>query len=109
MQNQKEHPLHRYYLLLNKHTNKPLWLSLHNKNYMFIVNGKYFSMTKKDFFCLNEKLYILNLSYDVIWRPITIFQMVYKNIFYNVISPFNLKLNISKGKVIPYISKEGVL
>lgn len=107
MENKKDYPLHRWYLLLDNHTKETFEISLYGKTYMFIVNKQYFLNQKKDFFSLGEKLYILNLPYDVIWCPITFPQVFYKVIFHNIISPFNLKLNIIKGRVIPYISKGG--
>ena len=108
MQNENKYPLHSHYLLLNSHTKSPVKITLCSNNYMFIANRQYFANLKEDFFSLKEKLYILNLSYDVIWSPISVPQLFYKTLFYNATSPLNLKLNIAKGKVTPYISKKGV-
>ena len=107
MQYKNQYPLFIYYLLIDNLTKKSLKLRLFNKTYIFIVNRDYFLNQKKDFFSLKEKLYILNLSYDVVWVPISIFQMCYKVLLYNTISPTNLKLHITKGKAMPYISKKG--
>lgn len=108
MQNEKNYPLHSHYLLLNNHTKKPFYITLNGKTYTFIASRQYFLKSKKEFFSIKEKLYILNLSCDVIWSPISTPQMFYKALFHNAISPLNLKINIVKGKVIPYVSKEGV-
>lgn len=108
MQNEKEIPLHKYYLLLDNHTMKPLWITLNKKTYMFLVNRQYFLNPKKEFFSIKEKLYILNLSCNVVWNPISTFNHFYKAILFNTISPCNLQLNIVRGKVTPYISKKGV-
>lgn len=107
MQNQKNYPLHNHYLLLNNHTKKPFNLTLNDNIYTFIASREYFLKSKKDFFSIKEKLYILNLPCDVIWNAISTPEMFLKSIFYNTISPLNLNLNISKGKVTPYISKKG--
>ena len=83
MQNDKEYPSHKYYLLLHNHTKVPFTITLYSKTYMLIDNKRYLSTAKKDFFTLEEKLYILNLSCDVVWSPISVPQMFYKIIFVN--------------------------
>lgn len=109
MQNKENHFLYCHYLLLDKITRNPFRLTMYGKTYMFIVNSQYFSNPNKDFFSLKEKLYILNLSCDIIWRPISLPTMFYKIIFNSAISPSLLNLNIVKGKAIPYILKKGAL
>jgi len=109
MQNNKNYSSHDYYLLLYKPTKNPFKITLRGRTYMFIVNKKYFTNPKNDFFSLKEKLYILNLSCDVIWKPISTLQMFYKILFHNAIFPSNLNLNIVNGKVIPYIEERSVL
>lgn len=106
MQNE-QYPLHNHYLLMNKHTMKPFKITLNNQTYMFAVNKQYFLNQKKDFFSLKEKLYILNLPFEVIWYYIPGIAYLFMIIFLNVISPSGLKLNINKGKVTPYIQKGG--
>lgn len=107
MQNEENYPSHSHYLLLDKHTRNPFKLTMYGKPYMFIANRQYFSKPNKDFFSLKEKLYILNVSCDIIWSPISISKMFYKIIFNTTISPSLLKLNIVKGKASPYILKKG--
>jgi hypothetical protein len=109
MHNEKNYPLHSHYVLLNNHTKKPFYITLNGKTYTFIASRQYFLKSKKDFFSIKEKLYILNLSSDVIWSPISTPHRLYKTLFCNAISPLNLEINIIKGKVIPYVSKKGVL
>ena len=109
MQNIENYSSYSHYMLIDKHTKNPFKLKMYGKTYMFIVNSQYFSRPTKDFFSLKEKLYILNLSCDIIWRPISSLQMFYKTIFYNAIYPSNLNLNIINGKVIPYIKERSFL
>jgi len=107
MQNKENYPSYSHYLLLDKHTKNPFKLTMYGKTYMFIVNSQYFSKPNKDFFSLKEKLYILNLSCDIIWKPISLPKMFYNIIFNAAISPSLLNLNIVKGKALPYILKKG--
>lgn len=109
MQNEREYPQHRYYLLLNSNSKKPLMIQLYGKYYMFITTREYFINPIREFFSLKEKLYILNFSYEVIWNPISYMSYFYRTIFFNVIHPSSLQLNITKGKVTPYISKKETL
>ena len=109
MINEKNYPLHEYYLLLDKPTKNPFKIKLYGKTYMFIVNKKYFINPQNGFFSLKEKLYILTSSCDVIWKPISIPQMFYRIIFHNAIFPSYLNLNIINGKVIPYIEERSLL
>jgi len=109
MQNNKNYSFHDYYLLLDNSTKNPFKVPLCGRTYMFIANKNYFINPTDDFFSLKEKLYILNLSCDVIWKPISMPQMFYKIIFHNAIFPSNLNLNIINGKVIPYIEERSLL
>lgn len=109
MQNKENRSLYSHYLLLNKRTGNPFKLPLYGNTYMFIVNRQYFSKPNKDFFSLKEKLFILNLSCNIVWRPISFSTMFYKIIFYNTIHPSNLNLNIVNGKVLPYIKERSFL
>lgn len=107
MQAEKQTPQHKYYILLDKQTMKPLWIPLNKKSYMFLAKRQYFLNQEKEFFSLKEKLFILNLSYDVVWWYIPGIAYFFMIVFFNAINPSCLKLNINKGKATPYIQKGG--
>lgn len=95
-----------YYVLLNNHTKQIAFLKLPKKHYLFLITEEQISLKPRNDFNLKEKLYILNPSTDVLWKRISLSKALFFKLFYNTITPDNLKIIPINGKINISINKK---
>lgn len=90
----------QFYILVNADTNKPLFLKLPKKHFIFIANEHYFSSTENiDEFTLEEKLCVLNHPINLVWKKISLLKVLFKYIFFNTTTPVDFKLFPMNNKI----------
>lgn len=90
----------QFYILVNANTNKPLFLKLPKKHFIFIVNENCFSYLENiDEFTLEEKLCVLNHPTNLYWKEISLIEVLFKYIFFNITNPKDFKLLPMNNKI----------